>query len=526
MTITEAPPLHLRQPGSGRRLILPSLAAALVAAADFLLFDQPAGLGWLVFLGLLALAVATSNGRVKGTRLVAISAIPALALLPLAENVSPLSVIVALTGLAAFALAMRRQLRSRLAGIARQLLGFFLLAPFRLLADVIRSRTLHKRLGRRGTILAHVLVWTIPVVFGAAFILLFGIANPIIEQWLLKIDIWAFLARIDIWRVLFWAFIAGGVWAYLRPWLPKRRNRKARLIAAIAPNGVPALPSTLSTVLFGRAALLRALLVFNAIFAVQTALDAAYLWGGVALPDGLTYAAYAHRGAYALIATALLAAAFVLAAMRPGSQTSGDRLIRTLVYLWTAQNIWLVLSSILRLDLYVDVYSLTYWRIAAFLWMVLVAAGLALIIARIALARSNQWLMSANLATLVAMLYACCFINFAALIANYNVDHSLEISGKGLAIDQLYLGELGPAAFPAIDRLLQTTAIGADCYANRINESYPRCLMEVRGEAQAHFEARLQNWRAWSFRNWRLMRYLEGRAPVAPEWPARPGTAQ
>ena len=35
----------------------------------------------------------------------------------------------------------------------------------------------------------------------------------------------------------------------------------------------------------------------------------------------------------------------------------------------------LVISSILRLDLYVQTYLLTYWRIAAFIWMLLVAAG-------------------------------------------------------------------------------------------------------------------------------------------------------
>ena len=115
----------------------------------------------------------------------------------------------------------------------------------------------------------------------------------------------------------------------------------------------------------------------------------------------MSYAAYAHRGAYPLIVTALLAAGFVLAALRPGSETSGDPLIRRLVYAWVAQNIVLVISSILRLDLYIGIYALTYWRIAAFVWMGLVAAGLALIIARIALGKSNEWLFSANLLTLI-----------------------------------------------------------------------------------------------------------------------------
>ncbi|TIW73295.1 MAG: DUF4173 domain-containing protein, partial [Mesorhizobium sp.] len=129
--------------------------------------------------------------------------------------------------------------------------------------------------------------------------------------------------------------------------------------------------------------------------------------------------------------TALLAAGFVLAALRPGSETSEDPLIRRLVYAWVAQNIMLVISSMLRLDLYIGIYALTYLRIAAFVWMGLVAAGLALIIARIALGKSSEWLLSANLLTLSATLYVCCYVNFAALIANYNVDHSYEMNGPG-----------------------------------------------------------------------------------------------
>ena len=69
---------------------------------------------------------------------------------------------------------------------------------------------------------------------------------------------------------------------------------------------------------FGFTTILRSLILFNLLFAVQTALDVIYLWGNAKLPDDITYASYAHRGAYPLILTALLAAGFVLAAMRPG----------------------------------------------------------------------------------------------------------------------------------------------------------------------------------------------------------------
>ena len=136
---------------------------------------------------------------------------------------------------------------------------------------------------------------------------------------------------------------------------------------------------------FGVATILRSLILFNLLFAVQTILDIVYLWGNATLPADISYASYAHRGAYPLIVTALLAAGFVLAAMRPGGPAEQSKVIRPLVYLWVAQNVLLVASSILRLDLYVQIYLLTWWRVAAFIWMVLVAFGLLLIVARIVL---------------------------------------------------------------------------------------------------------------------------------------------
>ena len=141
--------------------------------------------------------------------------------------------------------------------------------------------------------------------------------------------------------------------------------------------------------LLGEQAMSRSLMLFNALFALQTVLDLAYLWGGATLPDGMSHAEYAHRGAYPLIVTALLAAGFVLIAMRPGGPAEQSRLIRPLVLLWTGQNILLVISSMLRLDLYVAAYSLTYLRLAAFIWMVLVATGLLLILIQILLKKPN-----------------------------------------------------------------------------------------------------------------------------------------
>ena len=94
-----------------------------------------------------------------------------------------------------------------------------------------------------------------------------------------------------------------------------------------------------------------------------------------------------------------------------------------------------MISSIFRLDLYVAAYSLTYLRLAAFIWMGLVATGLVLMLIQIKLRKPNSWLISANAVSLALVLYGCCFINAPRLIAAYNVEHSREIGGSGPRLD-------------------------------------------------------------------------------------------
>jgi hypothetical protein len=158
----------------------------------------------------------------------------------------------------------------------------------------------------------------------------------------------------------------------------------------------------------------------------------------------------------------------------------------------------LVLSSIQRLHLYVEIYQLTYWRIAAFIWMLLVAIGLVLIFVQIVLKRSDGWLIGANLISLTAMLYICTLINFAAVIADYNVSHSQEASLHGVRIDMAYLLGLGPQALPAIDRACQL--IGND-----------QCLVSDRDGLVQQQQQIMSSWRSWGFRSFRLQRYLDKR---------------
>jgi hypothetical protein len=221
----------------------------------------------------------------------------------------------------------------------------------------------------------------------------------------------------------------------------------------------------------------------------------------------MSHAEYAHRGAYPLIATALLAAAFVLIAMRRGGPGDNSPLIRGLVHAWIGQNILLCLSSILRLDLYVEVYSLTELRVAAGIWMGLVAVGLVLILLRIVLRQSNQWLIATNIAVLASVLYLSSLTDFSAFIARFNVAHSLEVSHEGVPLDIDYLSLLGPSAIPALDLYLSALPYEAIDKKHR--------ALSVRQSLAYDFRRRSDDWRNWSFRAERIGAYLRSTATIA-----------
>ena len=339
------------------------------------------------------------------------------------------------------------------------------------------------------------MAWVIPILFAGVFLALFALANPLIEEWLVELNLKEASSNIDLARVIFCLAAISVIW----PFICMSRSYHAWVQAQFR-SAIELPPATIPEWLLGDVAVLRSLILFNLLFAVQTALDINYLWGGAALPYGMSYADYAHRGAYALIFTALLAAGFVTVAMRPGCSAERSPLIRGLMLLWIGQNVMLVVSSILRLDLYVATYSLTYLRAAAFIWMLLVMIGLVLIVVRIMLYRPNSWLISMNLAALALTIYACGFINFSAIIATYNVEHSREISGKGEPLDVDYLVSLGPQAIPALDAYVARQATGTP----------GRFLIPRRDAMAASHINEMTDWRGWSFRGFRLKRYLEG----------------
>jgi len=459
-----------------------TLLLSLVWATDRLLDSVTLGAGAALLLGLAALAIPL---RALPPRLASPAVVVALAYTLAAAGAvavtgSVFGLLAASGGLVLVSMAVRWNRLPSLVSLCLGSLNSSDLVVGSGIHDVITLIRL-KQHGRRGwSVVSAALPWLVPLAGGAVFLGLFMLANPLIAHLLSRA--WDWLSQ-DGWpslrRVVLWLSAAWCGWMLLR----------GRWRCWQAHHSV-ALP-----VVDQRPVAIRCLLIFNLVFLLHNCLDAAYLWGGRALPAGMTYATYAHRGSHTLLVTALLAAAIMLVWFRPRSPVERSRPARVLVFIWLAQNVLVVLGAADRLWRYVEVYGLTRWRLSAGIWMALVVIGLLLIGWRILRSWDNAWLVDANLSVLAVMLLVLGWSDADGLIAWQNVRHLGPRPPPLCTCDRdpdiEYLHSLGPSAIPALDWLGRQHPATASAQAAR--QEVIRLL------SQLHAQSR--DWRSRTLRS-------------------------
>ncbi|MFN3946144.1 MAG: DUF4173 domain-containing protein [Allosphingosinicella sp.] len=467
------------------RLPLKLLAAVgLVAAADIFFVDLKIGSTLGLFALLWALVLILTVPAVRHGRAARTAAVAAIGFaLILTDDPSLLGWVLFWTALSLAALLPRRRFDDALNWAARLVLH----GPTMLVAlpDEVRSMRRAGSRGSRFSLSAALRLLLPPVVGTIIFLWLFAAANPVIDQALDAVR----LPWLHPVRIAFWAFVFGAVWMSLRP-----RPFVTRMLRAADEEG-PETPPSRFLPRFTPQSIVLSLVVFNLVFAVQNLLDILFLWSGARLPQGMTLADYAHRGAYPLIVTALLAGLFVLVALRPGSDTAARPLVRWLVVAWVGQNIFLVASSILRTIDYIDAYSLTVLRISALLWMALVATGLALICWRLLRGRSARWLINANALAAALVLATASAVDLGSVAAAWNTRHAREVDGSGAELDLCYLRGLGPSALVSLARLEVATA------DPRLRDR----IASVRYEHMDRLAYWQSDWRNWTWRGQRRL---------------------
>jgi uncharacterized protein DUF4153 len=199
----------------------------------------------------------------------------------------------------------------------------------------------------------------------------------------------------------------------------------------------------------GTAEALTILIALDLLFAGFVALQATYLFGGgdTRADLGLTYADYARRGFFELLAVAFIVGALVLGL--EGFVARRTRPYLALIIGLVALTLVVLASAFLRLRLYQDAYGWTelrFYVLAAIAWLALGAIGAVVAI----LTDRTRWLVHGLLALSVIFGLLFNLVGPVRFVAEQNVARALHPelvpAGGETGLDVWYLASLGDDA--------------------------------------------------------------------------------
>ena len=332
---------------------------------------------------------------------------------------------------------------------------------------------------RRAAPIASGLLIALPLV--VFFVVLFASADAVFAR---------IVGDLFNWRIELGSLPARVVVAILGAWLA------AGLFAFVMAGnaGDPPAPSEVkrARVRLGSGEATTVLVVLDLLFAGFVAVQGAYLFGGQDTLDasGLTYAEYARRGFFELMAGAFAAGVLILALEATVRRRSRTYLVAAmgLVALTAA----VLGSALFRLRLYQEAYGWTelrFYVLAAIAWL---AFGCLVAIVTLATDRS-RWLIHSMIALSILFGLAFNLVGPVSLVAQQNLARALHpelvAPGGETGLDLAYLASLG------------------DDVVLRLIDALPALPRDLRRQAQEILDARaaqlvddrgLSAWQSWN----------------------------
>jgi hypothetical protein len=253
----------------------------------------------------------------------------------------------------------------------------------------------------------------------------------------------------------------------------------------------PALASaTRPRTLFGIVELATALGLLQLLFLVFVVVQFRYLFGGSALVEvtpGLSYAEYARRGFFELVAVVLLSLPLLLLAdaLLHRHARRDDVIFRILAAVHITLVFAVMVSALQRLRLYTDAYGLTVDRLNATALLILLAAVLAWFAFTVLRGDRDRFVFGTVVAAF-ATVAALFFVNPDALVARTNVARVAHEPGAAERFDARYAASLSADAAVVLLQALPSLPADAQCViAHRMLERW--------GDGSGG------DWRSWNY---------------------------
>jgi hypothetical protein len=233
-------------------------------------------------------------------------------------------------------------------------------------------------------------------------------------------------------------------------------------------------------------------LAVDALFAAFVGLQVAYLFGGLdtLAAVGLTYAEYARRGFFELVAVAVLAGMLVVVLDALVLRRSRAQLVASLVLLGLTAVV--LVSAFVRLRLYQDAYGWTELRFVVLVAIGWLAAALVLVAVLLASRRARWTLHVLGIAVLV-VLAGMNVVGPQSFVAERNIERALDPSlvppGGRTGLDAGYLWELGDGAVPGV--------VAAWPRLNMVDRAVLEPVLEERARALAE-DPTYAGWPSWN----------------------------
>ncbi len=346
----------------------------------------------------------------------------------------------------------------------------------------------------------------VPVLFILVFFLIYRSANPLFEKYTESINLdfisieWLSFTLIGF--LLVWGIVKHQRIKYIDAWENK------------LPLGIDANKKYSISKWDEKTAALILFAALNVMLLFINLLDANFLYLNSGMPEGINHSTFVHNGVGMLILSIVLAISTIMYFFRGGLNFSENiKGLKILVYLWIVQNIVMIISTMVRNNLYIQEFNLTYKRIGVYIWLLMAIIGLITTFIKIMKTRSNWYLFKSNSFLAYALLVLCSCIDWDGIISTYNIHHAKSMA----SLDKTYLISLSETNIPELLLLKQHKDVNTDSawhYAryNDVvsNESYhSNNLNNIDTKLYKYLSLTAdKGWRSWSIRQNRIHKEL------------------
>ncbi len=187
--------------------------------------------------------------------------------------------------------------------------------------------------------------------------------------------------------------------------------------------------------------------LISTLFLIFIGFQLTYLFGGETniINAGFTYAEYARRGFWELLAVSILSLLILLASEKySGSESKKDKKFMIPALILITEVIIIIISAFKRLSLYIDTYGMTSLRFYVAGFIILLLVLFVILAVKFVRSKGEQFFTFGTLLSVAAFLMIVNIMNPDAYIIKSNIKH-FEMTGK---FDALYLEELSVDAVP------------------------------------------------------------------------------